>query len=38
MIAPPPPTWPEAFETVGIGFVIAAIVWAIAWWLVKRRF
>jgi hypothetical protein len=34
---PPPPTWPEAVETVGVWFAVATIVWAIAWWLANRN-
>lgn len=36
MTSPAPATWPEAVETVGVWFAVAAIAWAIAWWLVNR--
>jgi hypothetical protein len=36
MVTAPPTTWPEAVEVVGIWFACALIVWAIAWWAVKK--
>ncbi len=31
-----PTSWPDAFETVGVMFALAAIVWAFMWYLRRR--